>query len=131
MGWAVAGCGWSLPASWPDPNSLRQLNPDHDERYRGDGIPARALLCFMSRLATSEVGHGERSDKAAPDRTLLGPQGPAPNLEGRRSAAGDHAACALRNTGGRGGLRRSPALGCEEPGLPAPVFTVQRWPSLP
>src|SRR6185369_1584270 len=28
------GGGWSLPASWPDPNSLRQLNPDHDERYR-------------------------------------------------------------------------------------------------
>src|SRR4051812_49995084 len=76
----------------------------------------------MSCLATSEVGHGERSDKAAPDRTLLGPQGPAPNLEGRLSAAGDHAACALRNTGGRGGLRRSPALGCEEPGLPAPVL---------
>src|SRR3954469_10452235 len=29
------GGGWSLPASWPDPNSLRQVNPDHDERYRG------------------------------------------------------------------------------------------------
>jgi hypothetical protein len=101
------------------------------DRLRGSGIPARALLCFMSCLATSEVGHGERSDKAAPDRTLLGPQGPAPNLEGRLSAAGDHASRALRNTGGRGGLRRSPALGCEEPGLPAPVFTVQRWPSLP
>src|SRR3954449_5971227 len=27
--------GWLLPASWPDPNSLRQVNPDHDERYRG------------------------------------------------------------------------------------------------
>src|SRR3954465_6982126 len=85
----------------------------------------------MSRLATSEVGHGERSGKAAPDRTLLGPQGPAPNLEGRLSAAGDHAACALRNASGRGGLRRSPALGCEEPGLLAPVSAVQRWPSLP
>src|SRR3954463_6448878 len=44
------------------------------DRLRGSGIPARALLCFMSRLATSEVGHGEQSDKAAPDRTLLGPQ---------------------------------------------------------
>src|SRR4051794_30933645 len=29
------GGGWSLPASWPDPNSLRQLNPDHDETYGG------------------------------------------------------------------------------------------------
>src|SRR5215207_7948221 len=29
------GGGWSLPASWPDPNSLRQVNPDHDETYRG------------------------------------------------------------------------------------------------
>src|SRR3954463_522824 len=29
------GGDWSLPASWPDPNSLRQLNPDHDETYRG------------------------------------------------------------------------------------------------
>src|SRR3954451_8928329 len=85
----------------------------------------------MGRLATSEVGYGERGDTAAPDRTLLGPQGPAPNLEGRLPAPGDHAACALRNAGGRGGLRRSPALGCEEPGLPAPVSAVQRWPSLP
>src|SRR4051812_29073465 len=81
------------------------------DRLRGSGIPARALLCFMSRLATSEVGHGEQSDKAAPDRTLLGPQGPAPNLEDRLPAPGDHAACALRNAGGSGGLRRSPALG--------------------
>src|SRR5215213_5866761 len=31
------GGGWLLPASWPDPNSLRQLNPDHDETYRGEG----------------------------------------------------------------------------------------------
>src|SRR3954454_22119946 len=51
-------------------------------RLRGSGIPAWALLCFVGRLATSEVGHGEQSDKAAPDRTLLGPRGPAPNLEG-------------------------------------------------
>src|SRR4029079_9998462 len=29
------GGGWSLPASWADPHSLRTLNPDHDERYRG------------------------------------------------------------------------------------------------
>src|SRR5215207_8883578 len=29
------GGGWSLPASWPDPNSLRQVNPDHDETYKG------------------------------------------------------------------------------------------------
>src|SRR4051794_34090292 len=29
------GGGWSLPASWPDPKSLRQVNPDHDETYRG------------------------------------------------------------------------------------------------
>src|SRR3954453_23862560 len=67
----------------------------------------------MGRLATSEVGHGERGDTAAPDRTLLGPQGPAPNLEGSLPAPGDHAACALRNAGGSGGLRRSPALGCD------------------
>src|SRR5215207_4205454 len=100
-------------------------------RLRGSGIPAWALLCFVGRLATSEVGHGERSDKAAPDRTLLGPQGPAPTLEGCLPAAGDHAPRALRNAGGRGGLRRSPALGREEPGLPAPVSAVQRWPSLP
>src|SRR3954471_22407061 len=33
------GGGWSLPASWPDPNSLRQLNPDHDETYRGGRAP--------------------------------------------------------------------------------------------
>src|SRR5215213_3466001 len=33
------GGGWLLPASWPDPNSLRQLNPDHDERYRGGDCP--------------------------------------------------------------------------------------------
>src|SRR5689334_4989881 len=32
------GGGWSLPASWPDPNSLRQLNPDHDETYRGSSL---------------------------------------------------------------------------------------------
>src|SRR4051812_41087982 len=44
------------------PSVLRQ-----GDRLRGSGIPARALLCFMSRLATSEVGHGEQSDKAAPD----------------------------------------------------------------
>src|SRR3954470_5993839 len=93
-----------------DPGSSRAHSRQGD-RLRGSGIPARALLCFMSRLATSEVGHGEQSDKAAADRTLLGPQGPAPNLEGRLSAAGDHAACALRNAGGSGGLRRSPALG--------------------
>jgi hypothetical protein len=35
------GGGWSLPASWPDPNSLRQLNPDHDERYRGAAATCR------------------------------------------------------------------------------------------
>src|SRR4051794_36604723 len=29
------GGGWLLPASWPDPKSLRQVDPDHDERYRG------------------------------------------------------------------------------------------------
>src|SRR3954470_11322966 len=29
------GGGWSLPASWPDPKSLQQVNPDHDETYRG------------------------------------------------------------------------------------------------
>src|SRR4051794_39701843 len=38
----------------------------------------------MSRLATSEVGYGEQSDTAAPDRTLLGPQGPAPNKATQR-----------------------------------------------
>src|SRR6187551_3178248 len=32
------GGGWSLPASWPDPNSLRQVDPDHDERYRGSVV---------------------------------------------------------------------------------------------
>src|SRR5829696_4336316 len=31
------GGGWLLPASWPDPNRLRQVNPDHDETYRGEG----------------------------------------------------------------------------------------------
>src|SRR5215207_6421836 len=31
------GGGWLLPASWPDPNRLRQVNPDHDETYRGGG----------------------------------------------------------------------------------------------
>src|SRR4051812_14075706 len=72
---------------------------------RGEWDSARALLCFMGRLATSEVGYGERGDTAAPDRTLLGPQGPAPNLEGRLPAPGDHAPRALRNAGGRGGLR--------------------------
>src|SRR3954466_5415235 len=41
---------WLLPASWPDPNSLRQVNPDHDERYRGRsrtaayGLPNYASL---------------------------------------------------------------------------------------
>src|SRR5215217_2823504 len=115
-------------------------------RLRGGGIPAWALLCFMGRLATSEVGHGERSDKAVPDRTLFGPQGPASNLEGRLPARrlparrlparrlpapGNHASRALRDAGGGGGLRRGPALGGEEPGLPAPVPAVQRWPPLP
>src|SRR5215218_8321342 len=33
------GGGWLLPASWPDPNRLRQVNPDHDETYRGAGPP--------------------------------------------------------------------------------------------
>src|SRR5215207_1807049 len=39
------GGGWSLPASWPDPNSLRQVNPDHDETYRGEDLEmlSRAL----------------------------------------------------------------------------------------
>src|SRR4051812_11104869 len=40
------GGGWSLPASWPDPNSLRQLNPDHDETYRVD----RVIHASMGRL---------------------------------------------------------------------------------
>src|SRR3954467_15328500 len=113
-------CGWTRPTSAhhaPEdihhaPLSLITVVPvqgkaagHQGDRLRGSGIPARALLCFMSRLATSEVGHGERGDKAAPDRTLLGPQGPAPNLEGRLPAPGDHAPRALRNAGGRGGLR--------------------------
>ena len=32
-----------LPANWPDPNSLRQLNPDHDERYRGVNVAAQGV----------------------------------------------------------------------------------------
>src|SRR5829696_1411775 len=40
------GGSWLLPASWPDPKSLRQVNPDHDERYRGAN----------SRLAHLHVG---------------------------------------------------------------------------
>src|SRR4051812_28136506 len=44
------GGGWSLPASWPDPNSLRQGNPDHDERYRGG-----QSLCYVGDLAHHPV----------------------------------------------------------------------------
>src|SRR4051812_39834676 len=44
------GGGWSLPASWPDPNSLRQLNPDHDETYRGIA-PAPLIRATRSHLA--------------------------------------------------------------------------------
>src|SRR3954449_7119130 len=36
------GGGWSLPASWPDPNSLRQVNPDHDKTYRVWPLTLRA-----------------------------------------------------------------------------------------
>jgi len=38
------GGGWSLPASWPDPNSLRQLNPDHDETSYEDRCVKSVLL---------------------------------------------------------------------------------------
>src|SRR3954465_12022370 len=54
------GGGWSLPASWPDPNSLRQVDPDHDERYRGAygsgprAAPAQVLIEPPHSLATPE-----------------------------------------------------------------------------
>src|SRR3954470_19311598 len=39
---AQGGC-WLLPTSWPDPKSLRQVDPDHDERYRGGKRPPRRI----------------------------------------------------------------------------------------
>src|SRR3954452_1897138 len=44
------GGGWSLPASWPDPNSLRQLNPDHDETYKGAQKRGKQRALTSSRL---------------------------------------------------------------------------------
>src|SRR5829696_4308277 len=43
------GGSWLLPASWPDPKSLRQVNPDHDERYRGAilAVPRVDQLSFF------------------------------------------------------------------------------------
>src|SRR3982750_3134329 len=60
------GGGWSLPASWPDPNSLRQLNPDHDETYRGEDLEtlSRALGTTAATLRgwqDSFVAAGEAS----------------------------------------------------------------------
>src|SRR3954466_1217251 len=100
-------------------------------RLRWGWIPARALLCLMGDLEISEVGHGGGGIEAVLDRPFLGAEGPAPSLEGDLSAAGDPASGALRDAGGSGGFRRSPALGREERGFPAPVPAVQRWPSLP
>src|SRR3954447_14698104 len=49
--------GWSLPASWPDPNSLRQVDPDHDERYRGGSPDHRVALLLAGRTGSpTEVG---------------------------------------------------------------------------
>ena len=50
-----------LPASWPDPNSLRQVNPDHDERYRGARSsttpPTRARAARKDGLLTRTPVH--------------------------------------------------------------------------
>src|SRR5256885_1578774 len=53
------GGGWSLPASWPDPNSLRQLNPDHDETYRGGRNDPYPVLgsCDADGLRASQLQH--------------------------------------------------------------------------
>src|SRR5215216_931510 len=45
------GGSWLLPASWPDPNSLRQVNPDRDERYRGAGPFGQNALLRVSPIA--------------------------------------------------------------------------------
>src|SRR3954447_25731631 len=84
-------------------------------------VPGRSLEAGMDsgtgfavldeRPRTSEVGHGGRGIEAVSDRAFFSPQGPAPSLEGDLSAAGDHAARALRDAGGSGGFRRGPALG--------------------
>src|SRR3954452_23920751 len=49
------GGGWLLPASWPDPKSLRQVDPDHDERYRGDGA-IRQVQSTMTVRSGGETG---------------------------------------------------------------------------
>src|SRR3954470_10365774 len=90
-------------------------------RQRERGWPGRSLEAGMDsgtgfavldgRPRTREVGHGGRGIEAVSDRAFFRPQGPAPSLEGDLSAAGDHAARALRDAGGSGGFRRGPALG--------------------
>src|SRR6185503_13384693 len=49
------GGGWSLPASWPDPNSLRQLNPDHDERYRDEVALTHRVLARLLGVRRASV----------------------------------------------------------------------------
>src|SRR4051794_10084295 len=56
------GGGWLLPASWPDPNSLRQVNPDHDERYRGATPLPRPQLPQPLVVACGEPDCSLRSD---------------------------------------------------------------------
>src|SRR3954447_26610673 len=53
------GGGWLLPASWPDPNSLRQVNPDHDEGYRGGGCqsPIEMSLLLPVRDVTTGLSN--------------------------------------------------------------------------
>src|SRR4051812_49973315 len=110
--------GWaSIPAAQSQGN-----------RLRWGWIPARALLCLMGDLEISEVGHGGGGIEAVLDRPFLGAEGPAPSLEGDLSAAGDPASGALRDAGGGGGVRSSPALGRGETGISAPGSAAPRRP---
>src|SRR5215204_1534405 len=100
------GGGWLLPASWPDPNRLRQVNPDHDETYRGAGPFGQDALLRVSPIADPWSApmprpHGRKP--LAVEATDPGGEGlvvPSSDLVGGRRVAG-----ALRN-----GQERSGAL---------------------
>src|SRR5829696_3625430 len=75
------GGGWLLPASWPDPNSLRQVNPDHDETYRGGnyecgpvGFPGRLAdmsSCHLARVSNPLVHSDWTRDRVVTDLVLI------------------------------------------------------------
>src|SRR3954470_22657224 len=103
------GGGWSLPASWPDPNSLRQGNPDHDERYRG-GVESHfgpelatglgrggAVLCLPGRGAPAVV-HDQRH--RGPELETP-PRGPGPRSFSNRRGSPEAVVLGLEPVGER------------------------------